>query len=219
MIIHVMDRKTESCGKCGGSLAVDRDHTGLYLQCLMCGRSSLINPGREMSLPQPNPVLNARWPAQAPRPHNPGPTDRKFPGESAMADKLLQAFRDLKTFYGDNPARLSSPEADYGVHWRLEGWDGAWRVSHVRNTGELYAVHKGPYRMGTLPAGETVISTGRSEGPVLVLGTFPADPHAGPADIWYRGLDTCLDGWARKCREPNGLAWLMDRIAQAGGGS
>ena len=67
MIIHIMDSKTKSCEKCGGSLGIDHDHTGIYVQCLMCGRSSLINPARGMSFFQPNPVLNARWPAPAPQ--------------------------------------------------------------------------------------------------------------------------------------------------------
>ena len=31
--------------------------------------------------------------------------------------------------------------ADYGVHWCLQGWDYRWRISYVRNTGEIYAVH------------------------------------------------------------------------------
>ena len=123
-----------------------------------------------------------------------------------------ETFPDLRSFYGANPARLHSSEADYGVHWRLEGWSGTWRASYVRNTGEVYAVRQGRYRMGTLPTGETVISTGREEGPVLVLGTFPIDPEAGPMDVYYRGLEAHLDGWARKCIEPNGLKWLMDRM-------
>ena len=53
---------------------------------------------------------------------------------------------------------------------------------------------------------------------MLVLGTFPPDPEAGPMDVYYRGLDRHLDGWARKCIEPNGLKWLMDRMAGTGDG-
>ena len=47
----------------------------------------------------------------------------------------------LDAYYAADEWRLRSEEADYGVHWRLQGWDYRWRVSYVRNTGEIYAVH------------------------------------------------------------------------------
>ena len=154
-------------------------------------------------------------PSMTASPSDPEPTERKFPGESGMANKPLKAFRDLKSFYNDNPARLSSPEADYGAHWRLDGWSGTWRVSYVRNTGEVYAVRQGPYCMGTLPTGETFVSPGQGESPVLVLGIFPPDPDAGPADIYYRGLDAHLKEWPRRSFQPDGLKWLMDRMTKS----
>ena len=64
MIIHIMDPRTRSCEKCGGSLGIDHDHTGVYVTCLMCSRSSLVSPAQGMSFLQPNPVFNAQWPSQ-----------------------------------------------------------------------------------------------------------------------------------------------------------
>ncbi len=54
----------------------------------------------------------------------------------------ITMYPTLRAFYEDNEQRLRSPEADYGVQWRLDGYDQQWRVSYVKNTGEIYAVHQ-----------------------------------------------------------------------------
>ena len=105
-------------------------------------------------------------------------------------------YPNLDAFYDALPElRRYSPEADYGVHWTWPGGRARWRVSHVRHTGEIYA-----------HCPET--------GWTAVLGTFPADPDAGPTDSWYRGLDAHLDGWASRCGRPGGLAWLAERLKE-----
>ena len=128
---------------------------------------------------------------------------------------MITTFEDLESFYSDNPARRYSPEADYGVHWLLDDWPGTWRVSYVRDTGEVYAVFQGPTRAGLIPTGETAVISGTEEGLVLALGTFPVDENAGPNEVYYRGLDQLLSGWADHCTEPNGLAWMIQRIDEA----
>ena len=119
-------------------------------------------------------------------------------------------------FYSDNPARRRSPETDYGVHWRLDGWAGTWRVSYVRDTGEVYAVFQGPTQSGRLPTGEIIIATGPEEGPVLLLGHFPWKPsdleEAGPRDVYYRSLELLLEGWPERCVQPNGLVWVIEKL-------
>ena len=92
----------------------------------------------------------------------------------------MESFKNVEDFYSDNSARRYSPEAGYGVHWKLAGWPNSWRVSYVRDTGEVYAVQQGPQRGGLLPTGEISIATGPREGPVLLLGHFPIDEEAGP---------------------------------------
>ena len=67
----------------------------------------------------------------------------------------------LEAYYADDERRLRSEECDYGAHWRLKGWEGLWRISYVRNIGEIYAVHQG----------STV-------GPVFILAIIPLDPKA-----------------------------------------
>ena len=67
----------------------------------------------------------------------------------------------LEAYYAADERRLRSEECDYGVHWRLKGWEHRWRVSYVRSTGEIYAVNQG-----------SII------GPVFVMAIIPSDPVA-----------------------------------------
>ena len=64
----------------------------------------------------------------------------------------------LEAYYAADERRRRSEEADYGVHWRFHGWEYRWRVSYVRNTGEIYPVHQGA-----------------TIGPVFILGYVPPD--------------------------------------------
>ena len=127
---------------------------------------------------------------------------------------MITTFEDLESFYSENPARRRSPEAGYGVHWRLDGWTGTWRVSYVRDTGEVYALFQGPTQVGVLPTGETFVSSGKGASPVLELGTFPV-VRTGPDDTYYLNLELFLSGWIDHCGEPNGLAWMIRKMAQA----
>ena len=124
----------------------------------------------------------------------------------------MQSFKNMGEFYSDNSARRRSPEADYGVHWKLDGWPNSWRVSYVRDTSEIYAVHQGPIQTGILPTGEIIIANGLEEGPVLLLGHFPIDEEAGPYDVYYRGLEHHLEGWPERCVQPNGLVWVIEKL-------
>ena len=54
------------------------------------------------------------------------------------------------------PERKRSPEVDFGVWWYIPGeadWGPHWRVSWIRDTGELYAIESkshGPRRLVVL---------------------------------------------------------------------
>ena len=101
----------------------------------------------------------------------------------------------------------------------MEGWPNSWRVSYVRDTGEIYAVQQGPMRSGTLPTGEIIIANGPEEGPVLLLGHFPWQPSdlekAGPRDVYYHGLEKLLEGWPERCVQPNGLVWVIEKLGRS----
>ena len=117
----------------------------------------------------------------------------------------LQAYYDA-----DRPGRMHSPEADYGVHWRLDGYDHTWSVSYVKNTGEIYAVHQ-------CMAFNSPTSRAMSYGPLFVLGTVPVDPlpQTDHHSAYYNTLEAILDGWTEHCGPSNGLTWVRDRIANA----
>ena len=88
-------------------------------------------------------------------------------------------YRSIEEFHDADPRRRHSDEADYGSHWRLYPFHGLWRVSYVRDTGEVYAVRQ----------------SGRPAGPVLILGTVPADEVADERrGLYYRTLDRILEG-------------------------
>ena len=107
----------------------------------------------------------------------------------------IMSYPTIESYYDGRPGRRRSGEADYGVHWTVRGNCTRWRVSYVRNTGEVYAVRRSSDRDTT-----------------IVLGTFPADEGAGPADVYYQGLERHLEGWALRCTIPGSLAWVQARM-------
>ena len=117
-----------------------------------------------------------------------------------MAQEVT-VYPSLEAFYSENEARRRSPEADYGVWWKDGGSDELWCVSYVQATGEVYAVHIGG---------------------VEILGIVPPDPDERTrGDLrreltYYRTLDRILEGWAEHCGRPGGLAWVRERLSEAG---
>ena len=108
-------------------------------------------------------------------------------------------YRSIEEFYDTDPSRRHSNEADYGAHWRVH----PWRVSYVRDTGEVYAVRQ----------------NGRPQGRVLVLGVVPADEVTDERrDLYYRTQEGVLEGWPEPCTRTEGLWWVRDRLAAAGRG-
>lgn len=107
-------------------------------------------------------------------------------------------FPTIDAYYDADPRRRWSGEADYGVHWRLAGWEYRWRVSYVQATGEVYAVNQG----------STI-------GPVFVLALVEPDvvDEGDRRSTYYATLDGILDGWAQQCGRPDSLRWVKERLA------
>lgn len=103
-------------------------------------------------------------------------------------------FSTLDEFYADRPERRMSREADYGVMWTSGRRWPQWRVSYIKDTGEIYAAElRRPFR-------------------VRVLGVVPPD-EPRRRHLWYRTLDHILDGWAE---QPTfDLSWIERRLASA----
>lgn len=119
-----------------------------------------------------------------------------------------QVYPTMAAYYADRPERRRSEEADYGVHWRLHGWPHNWRVTYVRATGEIYAVHQELQLLDARP--------GMAYGPVFVIGHVEPDPvpEGDRKSLYYATLERTLDGWAERCWTADGLTWLRDRLAE-----
>jgi hypothetical protein len=113
-----------------------------------------------------------------------------------------QWFDSMDDFHRDDPARLTSPEWDYGVMWmEREGkLHPQWRVSWVCQTGEVYALE--------LAAPGRVILL----GDVPPVGEYPFGGHHRWGE-WAKGqsIDRVLAGWAD---DPivKPLDWVRDRL-------
>ena len=115
----------------------------------------------------------------------------------------------IAAYYDEKPERRSSEEADYGVHWRLDGWPHKWRVSYTRATGEIYAVHQ---ELQLHDEAERTLAY----GPLFVIGRVEPDPvpEGDRKSLFYATLEHILQGWAQRCWAPDGLIWLRDRVEE-----
>ena len=109
-------------------------------------------------------------------------------------------FDSLEEFYAADERRGPSGEADYGRYWFYIGWSGRWRVSYIRNTGEVYC-HR------------VTLDGLNNARPVEILGVVPADEKYDSMDRWTRTLDRLLDGWGELGWENQNIEWIRERIA------
>ena len=102
----------------------------------------------------------------------------------------LSTWPDEPAFEAADPRRRTSAELDLGATWRRPGSNDAWRLSWVRDTGELYLCRTDGYD-GTC-----------SEVSVLAVLAREVD------------VDVLLDGWREHRTDPEGLSWLLDRTGR-----
>ena len=77
-------------------------------------------------------------------------------------------FESLGVFYDARRERRYSPEALYGVQWRMAPYLHTWQVSYIRDTGEVYArANGGDGRCGCLGHSRP---TGRENGVKCGIG-------------------------------------------------
>lgn len=107
----------------------------------------------------------------------------EVPGDVAPGER----YDSLEDFYDADERRVRSRELDVGLWWR-EGADGPLhRAAWVGDTGELYLVRLGPAADGG--------------GRVEVLGRA----------LDHDRLEGVLDGWRKRCGQPDSLTWLRER--------
>jgi hypothetical protein len=103
----------------------------------------------------------------------------------------LSSWPDEHAFHAADARRRTSSEVDFGATWRVAGSNDAWRVSWIRDTGELYLCRADGYDGSCTD--------------VSVLAVL-----AREADV-----DRLLEGWRDYRVDPDGLSWLAGRLAPA----
>jgi len=101
-------------------------------------------------------------------------------------------YDSLQSFYTADQRRVHSRECVVGL-WRASADGPLHRAAWVRDTGELYLVRLGPREQGG--------------GRVEVLAIVDEQER----------LEQALDGWRKRCGEPQSLAWLRERARAIGG--
>ena len=96
---------------------------------------------------------------------------------------------DEDAFAADDPRRATSDQLDLGATWRWGGSNDAWRLTWIRATGELFVCRADGYDGSC-----TDVS-------VLTVVAREAD------------LDAMLDGWRERRTDPDGLSWVVGRVA------
>ena len=100
----------------------------------------------------------------------------------------LRTWSDEFAFMAEDARRRTSDQLDLGATWREAGSNDAWRLSWLRETGELYACRSDGYD--------------GSCSDVQLLMVVPREAE----------LDALLDGWREARTDPDGLAWLLGRV-------
>ncbi len=100
----------------------------------------------------------------------------------------LSTWPDELAFQDADARRRVSAELDLGATWRWGGSNDAWRLTWLRDTGELYICRADGYDGSCTD--------------VSVLAVLPRE-----AD-----LDALLDGWREFRTDPEGLSWLAGRL-------
>lgn len=111
-------------------------------------------------------------------------------------------YESIEQFYAQDERRRHSGEVDFGVWWK-DYFERNYRVSWVRDTGEVYAVALSAAAVIKLDPQTTVNFGGDDTGMVEVLATIESIGQ----------LEARLDGWADMCGRANSLAWVRERLS------
>jgi hypothetical protein len=101
---------------------------------------------------------------------------------------VISSWPDEFAFMAEDARRRTSDQLDLGATWREEGSNDAWRLSWLRETGELYLCRADGHDGSC------------SDVRLLAVVGREAD------------LDALLDGWRDLRTDPDGLSWLLGRI-------
>lgn len=112
-----------------------------------------------------------------------------------MTLQEITIFYGLPAFYEARGGERSG-EMDFGVWWRTDALRSYtyWRVSVVKDTGDVYAIESMP---------------GAQTPRVIVLGVV-----SGRGDAAYNEAELLLNGWVDHIHEPNSLEWVRARLGR-----
>jgi hypothetical protein len=119
---------------------------------------------------------------------------------------VTQAPLDIEDFYAADERRRRSEEIELGTEWRDA--DGArYELSWIADTGELYVMREPGVAMTSDPFGDLYRSQLPMESVTVAVVGWIADRSE---------MEAVLDGWESAEPEPNGIAWLADRLNRRG---
>lgn len=114
---------------------------------------------------------------------------------------------DIAEFYAADERRRSSKEVEYGRDWH-DPAGNRYELTWVEGTGEIYlmlepdvgppVVHAfGDWFYEDLPPGTMSVA---------VIGRVPG----------REALDAAVAGWETEMKRPDGVAWVLERLRDAG---
>lgn len=101
---------------------------------------------------------------------------------------VLSHWEDEPAFHAADARRRTSAEVDLGATWRWAGSNDAWRVSWIRDTGELYLCRADGHDGACTDVSVAAVISREDD------------------------VDALLDGWRDVRTDPDGLSWLASRI-------
>lgn len=103
--------------------------------------------------------------------------------------QVVRTWTDEDAFVAEDRRRRTSDQVDLGATWRGSTSNDAWRLSWLRDTGELYLCRADGHDGACTD--------------VQLLAVVDRE----------RDLDALLDGWRDARTDPDGLAWLLTRVS------
>ncbi len=100
----------------------------------------------------------------------------------------LSTWDDEVSFAAADSRRRTSSVVDLGATWRVAGSNDAWRLTWVRDTGELYLCRADGYDGSCTDVRLLTVAETEDE------------------------LDRLVDGWLDWRHDPDGLSWLAGRL-------
>jgi hypothetical protein len=114
---------------------------------------------------------------------------------------------DIEQFYSADERRRQSAEVELGTNW-FDANGSRYELSWVEDTGELYAMLElVPEADSWTPFGDIEVEAVSVDSVLVqVICTIPT----------LEEVERILSGWSEHMSDPNGVAWVADRLRANG---